>query len=110
MLKLKMLPGHLRYVVLGEYNTFPVIVAAHCSVEHVKSSVKVLKRFNKAICWTIVHRIGIPPGICSHKIKLEKYCSPSIENPKKIESTNARGSKQGNYSTFIYMHGVPKFK
>nr|XP_010321964.1 uncharacterized protein LOC104647835 [Solanum lycopersicum] len=41
---------------------------------------KVLKSFKGAICLTIADIIGIPPGICSHKIQLMPIQKPSIEH------------------------------
>ncbi|XP_049378025.1 uncharacterized protein LOC125842747 [Solanum stenotomum] len=68
VLELKQLPGHLRYVFLGENKTLLVIVAANLNVEQVQTLVKVLKRFKKAIGWTIADIIGIPPVKCVPKI------------------------------------------
>jgi len=69
-LELKALPPHLRYVYLGEENTLPVIIAADLNASQVECLVTVLKKFKRAIGWTIADIIGIPPGICSHKIQL----------------------------------------
>ena len=43
---------------------------------------KVLKRFKRAIGWTIADIIGIPPGICSHKIQVMPDHKTSIEHQK----------------------------
>ena len=48
----------------------------------IDSLVKVLKRFKKAIGWTIADIIGIPPGICSLKIQLMPDHKPSIEHQR----------------------------
>ena len=66
-LELKSLPPHLRYEFLGNGDTLPVIIASDLNEQQVESLVKVLKRFKRAIGWTIVDIIGIPSGICSHK-------------------------------------------
>ncbi|KAK4726947.1 hypothetical protein R3W88_031864 [Solanum pinnatisectum] len=79
-LELKALPSHLRYVSLGRDGTLPVIIAADLNVEQFEALVSVLKRFKQTIGWTIVDIIGIPPGICSHKIKLMPYHKPSIKH------------------------------
>ncbi|XP_049372625.1 uncharacterized protein LOC125837573 [Solanum verrucosum] len=68
VLELKQLPGHLRYVFLGENKTLLVIMAANLNVEQVQTLVTVLKRFKKAIGWTIADIIGIPPVKCVPKI------------------------------------------
>ena len=62
----------------------PVIIASDLKEQQVESLVKVLKRFKRAIGWTIVDIIGIPPGICSHKIQLMRYHKPSIEHQRHL--------------------------
>ena len=42
----------------------------------------VKKRFKRAIGLTIADIIGIPPGICSHKIQLMPDHKPSIEHQR----------------------------
>ena len=44
----------------------------------------VLKRFKRAIGWTMVDIIGIPPNICSHKIQLMPNHKPSIEHQRSL--------------------------
>ena len=67
-LELKAIPPHLRYEFLGNGDTLPVIIASNLNEQHVESLVKVLKRFKRAIGWTITDIIGIPPSISCHKI------------------------------------------
>ena len=62
-LELKALPPHPRYVFLGKDDTFPVIIALNFNVNQVEFLVEVLKRFKRAIGWTIADIIGIPLGI-----------------------------------------------
>lgn len=68
VLELKELPGHLRYVFIGEKNTLSVIMAADLVEEQVEALVFVLKRFKRAIGWTIANIIRIPSRIATHKI------------------------------------------
>ena len=58
-LELKALPPHLRYEFLGNGDTLPVIIASDLDEQQVQSLVKVLKRFKRAIRWTIAAIIGI---------------------------------------------------
>ena len=67
-LELKSLPLHLRCVFLGKGDTLPVIIALDLNIQQVECLVEVLKRFKRAIGWTIADIIGIPPSICSQKI------------------------------------------
>ena len=53
-------------------------------MHQVKSLVEVLKRFKRAIWWTIADNIGIPPGICSHKIQLMPDHKPSIKHQRHL--------------------------
>lgn len=71
------------HVFLGKGNTLIVIMSADLSVEKVQALVLVLKRFNRDIGWTIANIIGIPHGICTHKIQLEEDCSPRIEDQRR---------------------------
>ena len=62
----------------------PVIIASNLNVHQVESLVEVLKRFKRAIGWTIADIIGIPPGIFSHKIQLIPDHKPSIEHQRRL--------------------------
>ena len=62
-LELKALPPHLRYVYISEENILPVIIPADLNARQVECLVAVLKRFKRAIGWTIADIIGIPPSI-----------------------------------------------
>ena len=55
---LKALQPHLRYVFLGRDDTFPIIIASDLNVEQVECLIKMLKRFKRAIGWTIAVIIG----------------------------------------------------
>ncbi|KAH0634861.1 hypothetical protein KY284_037647 [Solanum tuberosum] len=82
--ELKALPPHLMYVFLGRENTLPVIIAAYLNARQVECLVTVLKRFKRAIGWTIADIIGISPDICSHKIQLMPDHKPSIEHQRRL--------------------------
>ncbi|XP_049371952.1 uncharacterized protein LOC125836842 [Solanum verrucosum] len=83
-LELKVLPSHLRSVFLGRDGTLTVIFAADSNAEQVEALVSVLKRFKRAIEWTIANIIGIPPGICSHKIQIMPDHKPSIKHQRRL--------------------------
>ena len=68
-LEINDLPPQLRYVFFGRDDTLPVIIASNFNVKQVECLVEFLKMFKRAICWTMTDIIGIPPLICSHKIK-----------------------------------------
>ena len=83
-LELKALPPHLRYEFLGNGDTLSVIIASDLDEQQVQSLVKVLKRFKRAIGWTIADIIGIPPGISSHKIQFMPDHNPSIDHQRRL--------------------------
>ncbi|KAK4733817.1 hypothetical protein R3W88_008078 [Solanum pinnatisectum] len=72
VLELKQLPNHLRYVFLGTNNTLPIILAADLNEEQVQEVMKVLRRYKRAIGWTITDIIGIPPRICTTRFILRR--------------------------------------
>ena len=72
----------------------PVIISLDLDERQVQSLVKVLKRFKRAIGWTIVDIIGIPPGICSHKIKLIPDHKSSIEHQRRLNPPMQEGVKK----------------
>ena len=85
-LKLKALPPHLRYVFLGRDDILPVIIALDLNVQQVECLVEVLKMFKRDIGWTIADIIGIPPGICLHKIQLMSEHKPSIDYERRLNT------------------------
>ncbi|XP_024028191.1 LOW QUALITY PROTEIN: uncharacterized protein LOC112093618 [Morus notabilis] len=70
VLELKPLPAHLRYAYLGDSDTLPVIIAFGLSDIQEMQLLEVLRKFKKAIGWTIADIKGISPSICMHKIYL----------------------------------------
>ncbi|XP_015158426.1 uncharacterized protein [Solanum tuberosum] len=83
-LELKALPYHLKYAFLGANSTLPVIIAANLLEGQVKLLIEVLQKHIKAIGWTIANIVGIPPGICTHKIWLDSECKPSVEHQQRL--------------------------
>ncbi|KAL5564878.1 hypothetical protein UlMin_028042 [Ulmus minor] len=78
-LELKPLPSHLRYAYLGEVSTLPVIISAQLTETQEGQLLKVLRKFKKAIGWTLADIKGISPSFCMHKILLEDSSKNSIE-------------------------------
>ena len=62
----------------------PVITASDLNEQQVESLVKVLKKFKRAIGWTIADIIGIPPSISSHKIQLMPDHKPNIKHERRL--------------------------
>ncbi|KAL5554123.1 hypothetical protein UlMin_041524 [Ulmus minor] len=83
-LELKPLPSHLRYAYLGEVSTLPVIISAQLSETQEGKLLKVLRKFKKAIGWTLADIKGISPSFCMHKILLEDGSKNSIEAQRRL--------------------------
>lgn len=61
VLELMVLLAHLRYVVLGTYNSLYINISANLNDEQIEALVSILKQFKEAIRWTFANIIGIPP-------------------------------------------------
>ncbi|KAM6543139.1 hypothetical protein CsatB_007586 [Cannabis sativa] len=83
-LELKPLPSHLKYVYLGDGETLPVIISAMLGAQRECLLVDVLKKYKRAIGWTMADIKGISPSICMHKILLEDLCNHSVEQQRRL--------------------------
>ena len=83
-LELKDLPEHLKYVFLGEGETYPVIISSTLTKPQEKELIKVLKQFKKSIGWSIGDIRGISPTMCMHKINLEDGAKPVREAQRRL--------------------------
>ncbi|XP_024028757.1 uncharacterized protein LOC112093792 [Morus notabilis] len=84
ILELRPLPAHLRYAYLGDSDTLPVIIASGLNDMQEIQLLEVLKKFKRAIGWTIADIKGISPSICMHKILLQECCSNSVEQQRRL--------------------------
>ncbi|CAO2822805.1 unnamed protein product [Amaranthus hypochondriacus] len=80
--ELKQLHKHLKYVFLGENETFSVIISNKLNDEQEEKLIAVLKAHKDAICWTIADIKGIGPITCMHKILLEEGARP-VRQPQR---------------------------
>ncbi|XP_062114466.1 uncharacterized protein LOC133825555 [Humulus lupulus] len=78
-LELKPLPSHLKYAYLRDNETLPVIISAMLGAEKESLLLAVLKKYTRAIGWTMVDIKDISPSFSMHKIMLEECCNNSIE-------------------------------
>ncbi|XP_049357950.1 uncharacterized protein LOC125822577 [Solanum verrucosum] len=83
-LELKALPSYLKYAFLGANNTLIVIIATDLLERQAKLLTEVLQKHIKAIGWTIADIIGISPGICTHRIRLDNEFKPSVEHQRRL--------------------------
>lgn len=83
-LELTALPPHFCYAFLEAKNILLVIISANLVKIEVDAWLLVLQIFKRAIGWTISDIVGIPSGICTHKIHLELDCIPSIKHQRRL--------------------------
>ncbi|XP_049397314.1 uncharacterized protein LOC125861468 [Solanum stenotomum] len=79
-------------VVLANYDEFEIQgneeVVAALSADllelQIKLLLEVLRRHIKVIGWTIADIVSNPPGICTHKIKIDSECKQSVEHQRRL--------------------------
>jgi hypothetical protein len=81
---LKPLPFNLKYLFLGENETFPVIISSKLNAHQESKLLQTLKIHKNALGWTIADIKGISPLICIHKIYLEENAKPSREMQRRL--------------------------
>ena len=75
-LELKALPAHLKYVYLGEQETFPVIIASYLNDGQEENLKVIPRKHRKAISWTMTDIKGLSSTIVQHRIHLNKEVTP----------------------------------
>jgi len=71
-LELKALPAHLKYVYLGEQETFSVIIASHLNDGKEENLKIIFRRHKEAIGWTMTDIKRLSPAIVQHRIHFNK--------------------------------------
>ncbi|XP_022895350.1 uncharacterized protein LOC111409540 [Olea europaea var. sylvestris] len=87
VLELKQLLTHLRYAYLGEKNSLPVIISNNLTEVEEDRLLRVLRKHETAIGWTISDIKGISPSLCMHKILMEDDYKASIEHQCRLNPT-----------------------
>ncbi|KAG7559312.1 hypothetical protein ISN45_Aa05g009070 [Arabidopsis thaliana x Arabidopsis arenosa] len=82
--ELKPLPKGLRYAFLGNNSTYPVIVNDALTDEQVHLLLTELKKYRKAIGYSLDDIKGISPSLCTHRIHLENETYSSIEPQRRL--------------------------
>ena len=67
---LKEFPSHLKYDFLDPEKAKPVIISAALTENEEHKLLKILRKYNEAISWSIEDLKGISHSICMHKILL----------------------------------------
>jgi len=119
---LKALPAHLKYVSLGEQETFPVIIASHLNDGQEENLKAILRKHRKVIGWTMTNIKGLSLTIVQHRIHLNKEAIPKRDprhmlNPIMQEVVHAKIVKLLDNGIiypifdsqwFSHVHAVPK--
>ncbi|KFK23013.1 hypothetical protein AALP_AAs71159U000100 [Arabis alpina] len=82
--ELKQLPAGLRYAFIGPNSTYPVIVCASLNNAELTLLLSKLRKFRKALGYSLDDIAGISPDLCMHKIHLEDDAKSSIEHQKRL--------------------------
>ena len=83
-LVLKELPSHLKYAYLVLPRSKPVIISARLCYAEEQKLLKILKKYQESISWSIDKLKGISPSICMHKILLEENEKPYVEHQRRL--------------------------
>ncbi|CAA7058511.1 unnamed protein product [Microthlaspi erraticum] len=83
-IKTRSSPRGLRYAFLGENSTYPVIVNSELNAEQLDQLPVELRKYRKAIGYTLDDIKGISPDLCIHRIHLEDESKSSIEPKRRL--------------------------
>ena len=86
-LELKPLPPSLKYVFLGENDSYLVIISSSLKPEEEEALISVLRSHKTALRWTISDLKGISPTKCMHKILLEDDAKPVVQPQRRLNPT-----------------------
>ena len=81
---LKELPEHLKYAFLQPEKAKPIIISAGLTELEEQKLLEILKKYKKAIAWSIDDLKGISLSICMHKILLEENAKTFIEHQRRL--------------------------
>ncbi|XP_061352370.1 uncharacterized protein LOC133297272 [Gastrolobium bilobum] len=85
--ELKELPETLKYIFLGDEETYPVIINKGLSEEQEMRLTEVLKNHKTAIGWSISDLKGINLSFCTHKILMEDDVRPVRQPQRRLNPT-----------------------
>jgi len=83
-LELKALPAHLKYVYLGEQETFPVIIASHLNDGQEEDLKAILRKHREAIGWIMTDIKGLSPTLVQHRIHLNEDATPKRDPQRRL--------------------------
>ena len=105
VLERKPLPSHLKYVFLGGNETLPIIVSAALSEVKEDRVKRVVRKYIKAMGWSLADIGGISNTLYVHRILLEEEAKPVRTPTEKTQSANDGDSEKGNHQvTRLWSH------
>ena len=81
-IELKSLPAGLRYAFLGPNSTYPVIVNSELNNVETAKLLCELRKYRKAIGYSLADIPGISPDLCMHRMHLEDESMTSVEHQR----------------------------
>ena len=81
-LELKPLPPNLKYAYLLEDEKLPVIISTSLSSLEEGKLLDVLRKYKRAIGWTLADLPGMSPTTCMHRILLNDDAKP-VRQPQR---------------------------
>ncbi|CAN6561349.1 unnamed protein product [Malus baccata var. baccata] len=78
-LELKLLPSHLKYAHLRVNETLPVIIAVDLNDMEEDKLLRVLRKYQDVLGWTLADIKDISPALCMHRIFIEAGTKPTVE-------------------------------
>ncbi|CAN6557612.1 unnamed protein product [Malus baccata var. baccata] len=83
-LELKLLPSHLKYAHLGVNETLPVIIAVDLNDTEEDKLLRVLRKYQDVMGWTLADIKGISPALCMHRIFMKAGTKPTVEAQRRL--------------------------
>ena len=65
-------------------SSYPIIENASLSLAELTLLLSKLRKYRKALCYSLDDIVGIFPDICMHRIHLEDECKSSIEHQRRL--------------------------
>ena len=83
----KPIHNHLRYALLGDASTLPVIISASLIAAEEDKLLRVLKDHKDVLGWSLADLKGIRPSMCMHRILLEDGHKSLVEAQRRLNPT-----------------------
>ena len=83
-LDLKALPSTLKYAFLYEEKSKPGIISSKLDIKQEEKLLKVLRKNEETIGWTLTNLKGLDPSLCTHRIFLEDESRPVREAQRRL--------------------------